>query len=416
MTLGACGGNGSTVTTTGRTPTVTAGRTASDSSTPTTPGSTPTAAAPTSGRGPAMMGNGLWATGGWPATTPGCAPSTRPRQRAAAFADRLGLRVGEVMQFSRNFYAELQTGDGHPATEVLVDPADGAVQIEYGPAMMWNTDYGMSYGTGSRTRVSAGRAKSIALKWLHARDTAPTPGAPESYPGYYTFRILAERQDHRHVVGQRRHRSGLEPHLARQLHPHQPAVSGGGQLPAGSRISAVVRTSAVGMPNAESISRTLCEPKRFPRDPASVPLYACGFRTGQEKQCLRFTESGGNSLLGGALGCHPRSHSLYPAMLGESRRSAARQKLVIATPATGPQDGSRPGPRGRAVRSAGVVGVPRRSDGLTERRYDEGGQGRRRATGRGACRAGRRVPAMPRKPNITLLNERHHNSRALWPR
>ncbi|XUL92195.1 hypothetical protein ACQ86D_41060 [Streptomyces galilaeus] len=190
MTLGACGGNGSTVTTTGGTPTVTAGRTASDSSTPTTPGSTPTAAAPTSGWGPAMMGNGRM--GNWWLAGDDTRVRTldQARQRAAAFAGRLGLRVGEVMQFSRNFYAELQTGDGHPATEVLVDPADGAVQIEYGPAMMWNTDYGMSYGTGSRTRVSAGRAKSIALKWLHARDTALTPGAPESYPGYYTFRIL----------------------------------------------------------------------------------------------------------------------------------------------------------------------------------------------------------------------------------
>jgi len=45
------------------------------------------------------------------------------RQRAQAFADRLGLRAGEVIQFSNGFYAELLTADGDGATEVLVDPA-----------------------------------------------------------------------------------------------------------------------------------------------------------------------------------------------------------------------------------------------------------------------------------------------------
>jgi hypothetical protein len=33
--------------------------------------------------------------------------------------------------------------DGEAATEVLIDPRSGAVWIEYGPAMMWNTRYGM---------------------------------------------------------------------------------------------------------------------------------------------------------------------------------------------------------------------------------------------------------------------------------
>ncbi|GAA3064377.1 hypothetical protein GCM10020254_05370 [Streptomyces goshikiensis] len=69
------------------------------------------------------------------------------RQRADAFADRLDLRVGEVMQFSKNFYAELETPGGKLATEILVDPTDGDTGIEYGPAMMWNTDYGM-HGSG----------------------------------------------------------------------------------------------------------------------------------------------------------------------------------------------------------------------------------------------------------------------------
>jgi hypothetical protein len=142
--------------------------------------------------GPGMMSSGYM--GNWWLAGNGTRVQTlaQARQRATAFADRLGLKVGEIMQFSRNFYAELQTTDGHGATEVLVNPTDGAVQIEYGPAMMWNTDYGMPYGTSSQTRISAGQAKNIALKWLRARDTTLTSGDPESYPGYYTLHTLRD--------------------------------------------------------------------------------------------------------------------------------------------------------------------------------------------------------------------------------
>jgi hypothetical protein len=65
------------------------------------------------------------------------------RTQAQKFADRLGLRVDEVLQFKDNFYAKLVDSAGNGATEVLVDPRTGAVSIEYGPAMMWNTRYGM---------------------------------------------------------------------------------------------------------------------------------------------------------------------------------------------------------------------------------------------------------------------------------
>lgn len=77
------------------------------------------------------------------------AEATRVRTLAAArtqaqkFADRLGLKVDEVLRFKDNFYAKLVDSGGNGATEVLVDPPTGAVSIEYGPAMMWNTKYGM---------------------------------------------------------------------------------------------------------------------------------------------------------------------------------------------------------------------------------------------------------------------------------
>jgi hypothetical protein len=92
-----------------------------------------------------------------PTTSTAVRTLTSARSDAHQFASRLGLRVDEVMQFERNFYAKLVDGKGNAATEVLVDPASGFVSIEYGPAMMWNTRYGMgassasmmgSYGTG----------------------------------------------------------------------------------------------------------------------------------------------------------------------------------------------------------------------------------------------------------------------------
>lgn len=63
--------------------------------------------------------------------------------QAQRFADRLDLQVGEVMRFTNHYYAELDERDGTPATEVLIDPGTGNVYLEYGPAMMWNTRYGM---------------------------------------------------------------------------------------------------------------------------------------------------------------------------------------------------------------------------------------------------------------------------------
>jgi len=142
--------------------------------------------------GPGMMGNGMM--GNWWLAGNGTQVQTldQARQRATAFADRLGLRVGEIMQFSRNFYAELQTTDGHPATEVLVNPADGAVQIEYGPAMMWNTTYGMHYGSQGQDRISAAQAQNIAQQWLRDHGNTLTPGEPEPYPGYHTLHTMQD--------------------------------------------------------------------------------------------------------------------------------------------------------------------------------------------------------------------------------
>jgi len=119
------------------------------------------------------------------------------RQRAQQFADGLGLRAGEVIQFSNGFYAELLTADGQGATEVLVDPADGAVRLEVGPAMMWNTAYGMhAAGRGAgglsdrAATVSAADAPRLAQRWLEANRRGWTVGDSEHFPGYYTLEVV----------------------------------------------------------------------------------------------------------------------------------------------------------------------------------------------------------------------------------
>ena len=141
------------------------------------------------------------------------------RQRAAGFADRLDLRVGEVMQFSNHYYAELVEDDGRPATEVLVNPRTGAVWLEYGPAMMWNTRYGMMSGGGMMggsdmmrgsgmiggggmmggaiapgatggDDVSAAEAERIASRSLQGEGL--TAGEAEAFPGYYTLHALRD--------------------------------------------------------------------------------------------------------------------------------------------------------------------------------------------------------------------------------
>ena len=169
------------------------------------------------------------------------------RRQAQRFADRLGLEADEAMRFTSNYYVELRERNGRLATEVLVDPTTGAVWLEYGPAMMWNTRYGMMsdfrdnrssgmmgggmmggaggtmgdaggmmgggsgmMGGGSgmmgggmmggldegaplqpRTRdVTAAEARRLAQRWLDRNATRLAAGEAERFPGYYTLHTL----------------------------------------------------------------------------------------------------------------------------------------------------------------------------------------------------------------------------------
>jgi hypothetical protein len=192
--------------------------------------------------GPGMMGYA-------PGNNEGAVRSlTAARRRADRFGEALALQAGEVMRFSNGFYAELLDADGRRGTEVLIDPGSGAVWIEYGPAMMWNTRYGMMsdhsvrggpmmgggmmgggmmtgggmmsaggmmaaprggwgmmggrfrgdptwtpYGRGTRKRaISAARAEQLADGWLAQNAPGLRAGEADAFPGYYTLHALRD--------------------------------------------------------------------------------------------------------------------------------------------------------------------------------------------------------------------------------
>ena len=161
------------------------------------------------------------------------------RERAQSFAGRHDLRVAEVIEFTNNYYARLDDKSGKPATEVLVDPSTGNTSLEYGPAMMWNTRYGMMNGrfrtgmmggamrSGSGMGSPAGgtngdqmmgstdgamwtpasgsangpksaqQAVAVADRWLAKRDPSLSVPDADAFPGYYTMEI----KRHGKIVG-----------------------------------------------------------------------------------------------------------------------------------------------------------------------------------------------------------------------
>ena len=163
--------------------------------------------------GPGMMGYGATGSGEPVQNLAGA------KRQAQGFADRLDLGVGEVMRFENNYYAELIDQSGELATEVLVDPRTGGVWLEYGPAMMWNTEWGMMGGAGGMgggmmgggmmgggpygdpswgptqalgdgPTLSAEDAELIASEWLSAQGRDLSAGEAEPFPGYYTLHVL----------------------------------------------------------------------------------------------------------------------------------------------------------------------------------------------------------------------------------
>ncbi|MBI4317489.1 MAG: hypothetical protein HY675_03285 [Chloroflexi bacterium] len=115
------------------------------------------------------------------------------------------LQPTEVMEFERNFYAEVEErGTGVHAFELIVNKYTGAVSPEMGPNMMWNTKYGMMagmmggmmggyYRQGRPTAdmpVDPERAKAPAQRYLDRYLTGTTTEEPDVFYGYYTLHTL----------------------------------------------------------------------------------------------------------------------------------------------------------------------------------------------------------------------------------
>lgn len=158
------------------------------------------------GWGPGGMMGGRGMMGGWGtaggATTPlrSLAEAEQAFQAALARLGNPDLALGEVMEFEFNFYAIVaEQSTGRDAVELLADRQTGAVFLEYGPAMMWNTTYGPMGGTGrgmmggwSAPRgatVTAEQARALAQRWLDVNQPGSTTEAPDVFPGYYTLHI-----------------------------------------------------------------------------------------------------------------------------------------------------------------------------------------------------------------------------------
>ena len=142
------------------------------------------------GYGPGMMGRS-YVYG--PAQAMPVRTLAAARIQAQKFAGRLGLKVDEVLRFKDNFYVKLVDGNGDGATEVLVDPPTGAVSIEYGPAMMWNTKYGMGrvaadmMGSYGRSMM---RGYGGATMGEHGPDPTTGSGAGATTPGGYGYGMM----------------------------------------------------------------------------------------------------------------------------------------------------------------------------------------------------------------------------------
>ncbi|WP_046729467.1 hypothetical protein [Streptomyces humi] len=113
---------------------------------------------------------------------------------AARFGDRWDLHVGEVMRFSNGYYAQLLDSGGNGATAVLVDSLSGTVRLEFGPAMMWNTAYGMMpAGTRPGTEaIGPDQAVRIADRWLSEHRPGLHAAEPDRFPGYFTLHTLRD--------------------------------------------------------------------------------------------------------------------------------------------------------------------------------------------------------------------------------
>lgn len=114
------------------------------------------------------------------------------------------LTITEVMEFTENFYTEVEEKSASVhAFELLIDRYTGAVYPEPGPNMMWNTKYGhmrgMMGGWGGwqagPISVTSDQALDFAQEWLdqYLPGTSVAEKADTFY-GYYTIHVFKDGQ------------------------------------------------------------------------------------------------------------------------------------------------------------------------------------------------------------------------------
>ena len=112
------------------------------------------------------------------------------------------LKVVEVMEFSENFYAEVEEeSTGIHAFELLVDKYTSEVYPEPGPNMMWNTKYG-HMGGGSMhgfdrpyaapMSVDEDEARDYAQRYLDRYFPGTVVGEADAFYGYYTLHTMRD--------------------------------------------------------------------------------------------------------------------------------------------------------------------------------------------------------------------------------
>lgn len=101
------------------------------------------------------------------------------------------LKVNEIMEFSRNFYVQVQErATGVNAFELLVDRYTSRLMLEPGPNIMWNRKYGMMGSMSNPTAsmpLSAQNASQYAQRWLDRNIPSAKTEEPNTFYGYYTI-------------------------------------------------------------------------------------------------------------------------------------------------------------------------------------------------------------------------------------
>lgn len=156
--------------------------------------------------GGGMMGSGMMGgQGGMMGGSGGYNPQAKPLSLDQAtdsvrrYLDVYGrgLSLEKVMEFARNFYAEVEEKDtGIHAMELLIDKFTGQVYPEVGPNTVWNTKYGPmaqmmgGYNGGVAptvaTPIASEQAKVLAQQFLDANLPGTAVADVDIYYGYYT--------------------------------------------------------------------------------------------------------------------------------------------------------------------------------------------------------------------------------------